>query len=326
MFKHILVPLDGSTLSEKALGIATTVARATSAQVTLLHSVTPATFVYTTPVPVSDDLYEQVMDSDVINTTNYLKKVETRLRDCGVENVEVKVLVGPAAAAIEMAAREGCDLVVMSTHGRTGVARTVWGSIADEVVRGVNIPVLLVSTRHQIPETDGCAPNFRRILVPLDGSELAEQALPIAGALAQVEGAQVLLLNVVPEPVADGAGPATDNRDAKADHYLNRAAICVLPSEVDFETLETGGEAGEAIVRVAKEQECDLIVMSTHGRGGCCTASSTTRPANAALPGQSAFARSAKPMRGGGSAALGSSDSGSRESEESDEQRAARAA
>lgn len=268
MFKHILVPLDGSTLSEKALGIATAVARATSARVTLLHSVTPATFVYTAPVPVSDDLYEQMMDADVINATNYLKKVETRLHDCGVENVEVKVLVGPSAAAIKMAADQGCDLVVMSTHGRTGVARTVWGSIADEVVRGINIPVLLVGTRHQIPEAEGCAPNFRRILVPLDGSELAEQALPIAGALAQVEGAQVLLLNVVPEPAAVGAGQVTDNRDAKADHYLNRAAVCVLPSEVDFDTIETGGAAGAAIVRIAKEQECDLIVMSTHGRGG----------------------------------------------------------
>lgn len=268
MFKHILVPLDGSTLSEKALSIATAVARATAARVTLLHSVTPATFIYSAPVPVSDNLYEQMMDSEVINATNYLKKVEIQMHDCDIENVEVKVLVGPAAAAIEMAAREGCDLVVMSTHGRTGVARTMWGSIADEVVRGVNIPVLLVGTRHQIPETDGCAPNFRRILVPLDGSELSEQALPIAGALAQVEGAQVLLLSVVPEPVAVGAGYVTDNRDAKADRYLNRAAVCVLPSEVEYDTIETGGAAGEAIVRVAKEQQCDLIVMSTHGRGG----------------------------------------------------------
>ncbi len=268
MFKHILVPLDGSTLSEKALGIATAVARTTDARVTLLHSVAAATFPYTMPVPISGDLYEQMIDADVVNATNYLKKVETRLHDCGVNNVEIKVLVGPPAEAIKMAAREGCELVVMSTHGRTGLARTMWGSIADEVVRDTNIPVLLVSTRHQIPEADGCAPNFRRILVPLDGSELSEQALPVAGALAQVEGAQVLLLNVVPQPVAVGANPVTDNRDAKADRYLNRAAVCVLPSEVDFDTMETGGEAGQAIIRIAKEQECDLIVMSTHGRGG----------------------------------------------------------
>ena len=191
-----------------------------------------------------------------------------RLQECEVENFEVQVAGGPAAAAIEMAARQGCDRVVMSPHGRTGAARTMWGSIADEVVRDTNIPVLLVSTRHQIREMAGCAPNFQRILVPLDGSELSEQALPVAGALAQVEGAAVLLLNVVPQPVAVGAGRVTDNRDAKADRYLNRAAVCVLPNAVDFDTMETGGEAGQAIIRVAKEQECDLIVMSTHGRSG----------------------------------------------------------
>ncbi len=268
MFKHILVPLDGSTLSEKAIGIATSLARATGAQVTLLHSVSVASFAYAAPLPASDELYDQMLDSDVIKATNYLKKIETRLHDCDVKNVEVKVLVGPAAEAIEMVAREGCDLVVMSTHGRTGVARTMWGSIADEVVRDTNIPVLLVSTRHQIREMAGCAPNFQRILVPLDGSELSEQALPVAGALAQVEGAAVLLLSVVPQMVAVGADHVTDNRDAKADRYLNSVAVCVLPSAVDFDTIETGGEAGEVIIRVAKEQECDLIVMSTHGRGG----------------------------------------------------------
>lgn len=265
MFKHILLPLDGSTLSEKALAITTSLARATGAKVTLLQSVVTTTYAYVA-APLGGAAYQQGLEGEVIHATNYLKKVEQRLHECGVTNVETKVMTTTPTVAIRETLGYGGDLIVMSTHGRTGVARTLWGSVADEVVRAVNVPVLLVSTRQQLPETNGCAPNFRRILVPLDGSALAEQALPIAGALAQVEEAEVVLLNVEPQPVAVGA--ITDNRDAKADRYLNQAALCVLPSDVAYETIETGGEAGAAIIRAAHERDCDLIVMSTHGRSG----------------------------------------------------------
>jgi nucleotide-binding universal stress UspA family protein len=177
-------------------------------------------------------------------------------------------MTGPPTEAIKLTVGYGCDLIVMSTHGRTGVARTLWGSVADEVVRSANIPVLLVSAHQPLPQADGCAPNFRRILVPLDGSALSEQALPVAGALAQVEGAEVVLLNVEPQLVAVGAEAVNDNRDAKADRYLNQAALCVLPSEVNYTTVESGGDAGATIIREAQAQDCDLIVMSTHGRSG----------------------------------------------------------
>ncbi len=269
MFKHILVPLDTSTESAKALSIATAIARAAHARVTLLHAISLVPTYAAAPmsIPYSGAIYQRAADDEVIRATSYLKATAQQMHDCGVEQVDVEVMMGSAVQAINASIRD-CDLIVMTTHGRTGIARTMLGSVADEVVRGANLPVLLVSARHQIAETNGCAPNFTRILVPLDGSQLAEQALPIAGAMAEIEGAEVLLLNVVPMEAHPANRPITDNRDVKADMYLNQAGVCVLPADVQFETLESGGEPGAAIVNIAREHGCDLIVMSTHGRGG----------------------------------------------------------
>jgi nucleotide-binding universal stress UspA family protein len=86
MFKHILVPLDGSTLSEKALGIATAIARATAAKVTLLNSVSTTTYAYVA-APIGGMAFEQMTEATVIHSTNYLKKVAQRLHDCGVADV-----------------------------------------------------------------------------------------------------------------------------------------------------------------------------------------------------------------------------------------------
>jgi nucleotide-binding universal stress UspA family protein len=266
MFKHILVPLDQSALSEKVLGIATALAIATKAKVTLLHIISTTSYAFVA-APMSEETYQMLVDSETLNATDYLKKVQQRLHDCGVADVEIDVEIdGTTSLTIGDTARS-CDLVVMSTHGRSGLVRTVLGSIANEVVHSVDIPVLLVSARQQIAETAGCAPSFHRILVPLDGSPLAAQALPIASALAQVEGAELVLLSAMPETVLEGAELATPN-PPWAKRALHDAAHKVLPANISYEVVVTGGEAAEAIVREAVERDCDLIVMTTHGRSG----------------------------------------------------------
>lgn len=265
MFKNILVPLDGSALGERALNVATAIATAFDAKITLLHDISTVSFAYVA-APLSGEAYQQMVDSDVLNSTDYLKKVEARLHNCGVGQVEVKVVDGIPISAIQLAAKEGADLIVMTTHARTGIMRTILGSVADEVVHSVNIPVLLVAAQQPELELDGCVPPFHRILVPLDGSSLSLQALPIASAIAEVTGAAVVLLNVLPEPALVGAELATSNA-GWAGRYLNEVER-TMPRDIDTEPVVSSGNVGEAIVREARERDCDLTVMTTHGRSG----------------------------------------------------------
>ncbi|PZS01915.1 MAG: hypothetical protein DLM69_04545 [Candidatus Chloroheliales bacterium] len=265
MFKNILVPLDGSALGEKALNVAIVIAKAFDAKITLLHNISITSFT-SVGASMGEETYQQMAESEVLNSSDYLKKVEGRLHDCGVAQIETQVVQGIPTSAIQLAARNGVDLIVMTTHARTGIARTILGSVADEVVHSVNIPVLLIAAQQPAFELDGCAPAFQRILVPLDGSTLALQALPIASALAQATGAGVVLLDVLPEPVRAGEELATEGAGWAA-RYLNEVAH-TLPPDTEADTVVTSENVGEAIVREAVERDCDLIVMTTHGRSG----------------------------------------------------------
>ncbi len=265
MFKNILVPLDGSALSEKALSVATALAKTFAAKITLLHNISTSSYAYIA-APLSGEAYQQMVESDVLNSSDYLKKIEQRLHDCGVTQTQTQVAEGIPTAAIRIGVKDGADLIVMATHGRTGLSRTIFGSVADEVVHSVNIPVLLVSDQQPELEPGGCVPAFHRILVPLDGSTLALQALPIASALAQAAGAEVVLLDVLPQSALVGEEFATSNA-GWAGRYLNEAAH-TLPHDIASDTVVSSGNVGEGIVREAVERDCDLIVMTTHGRSG----------------------------------------------------------
>ncbi len=265
MFKHILVPLDGSALGEKALNVAIAIAKAFGSKITLLHNISTSSYAYVA-APISGEAYQQMVESDVLNSTDYLKQVEERLHHCGVVQIETQIVEGIPTAAIQRSVKDGVDLIVMTTHARTGIARTILGSVADEVVHSVNIPVLLVAAQQPAFELEGCVPAFHRILVPLDGSTLALQALPIATALAQAAGAEVVLLDVLSTPALVGEELATSNA-GWASRYLNEAAH-TLPSGIAANTVVTSGNVGAAIVREAAERDCDLIMMTTHGRSG----------------------------------------------------------
>jgi nucleotide-binding universal stress UspA family protein len=268
MFKHILVPLDDSEAGERALAAAQALAQVGGSHVTLLHAVSMLNPAYTAlPYPLSIEVYGEMVEAETHKAEIYLKGIEERLRKCGLEQVKVKVVDGEAGAVITEVAQEvGADLIVMSTHGRTGIARAVLGSVADAVVRHGSVPVLLVSHHQPTPVFD-CRLSISRILVPLDGSEQAAQALVIAAVLASAEDAEVVLLNAMPQTVLTGEELATPN-PIWAQRVLSDAARKALPAGVRHEVVATSGAAAEAIVREAVERECDLIVMTTHGRSG----------------------------------------------------------
>lgn len=270
MFKHILVPLDGSILSERALSIVAALARASAARISLLQAVTAPVYA---PMPIymrgDRTVYEHRASAAA---ANYLRGIREQLHDCGVKDVTISTPAAGAATAIIAAAHHDCDLIVMSTHGRTGLVRTILGSVADEVVRISHTPVLLVTDRQQITAALDQPINFQRILVPLDGSTQATQALPVAEVLAQAIGADLLLLYVMPEGVAASAIPATPHPQAPYQtlipHDLNRATLTTLSTSANYDIIEASGVAGEAIVEAAVHHRCGLIVMATHGRVG----------------------------------------------------------
>jgi len=140
--EKILVPLDGSALAESALATAIDLlAECPTATLLLLRAAQAATPIIGDPV---DAQVHAVREAET-----YLESVAARLRDVGVKGVKTSVWYGPAAPAIVEAARVGkADMIVMSTHGRTGLGRLVLGSVAESVLRGTRTPILVVRDGH----------------------------------------------------------------------------------------------------------------------------------------------------------------------------------
>jgi nucleotide-binding universal stress UspA family protein len=142
-YKHILVPLDGSELAELALADAFGIAKLNQAQVTLLQVIPPIEHVFNadTAYPIYID---QQWEYQVTLALQYLQDVCTRV-ECKKVTVSTRVEQGPAAdTIIDYAHQHPIDLIVMATHGRSGLRRWVYGSVADKVLRGADLPVLLV--------------------------------------------------------------------------------------------------------------------------------------------------------------------------------------
>jgi nucleotide-binding universal stress UspA family protein len=283
MQHEILVPLDGSPLAETILPHAQLLAESTGSALTLL-SIVPVLPV-TNPMAGAlgmDPLDEHDWETDVARAHDYLLGVAARLEADGVR-VRAEAIEGvPAPAILDYAARHpAVRTIAMATHGRGGVGRWVFGSVAEQVLHGTPIPLLLVRPQPgpRGPQTPAARP-YRTILVPLDGSALAEQALTQATALAAHAGAALLLVAAVPEPDTAVGRPGKEtqprNRAAAArvaeatrlEAYLGRTAANLRAQGAGAGTALPAGPAAEAILHAAETGGADLIVMASHGRSG----------------------------------------------------------
>ena len=281
MLTTILLPLDGSPLAERALPYAETLARAAGARLILLR--VPAPTSYLGSGAEAWFAVRQRAESEV-------GALAERLRVGGLE-VEPALCYDLAATAVTDAARRrGADLIVLATHGRSGAERWRRGSVTDQVVRRADSPVLVIPPGCERPWPTDLGDRPLRILVPLDGSELAEEALGPAGKLAALLGAPILLLSVV-EPARSGHGeqsrhaelatvrePAVGFLDQVGDSgrqglvaardYLEAVAGDLRAGGHTVEVRTVGGSPTAEIARAADERDVDAIVMATHGRGG----------------------------------------------------------
>jgi nucleotide-binding universal stress UspA family protein len=271
MFNKVLVPLDGSALSARALPFAKRMANAAGARLIVVRAHLPA-----------DDLglrleYPELSLAERADMEREAAQAEFQsvidgLRKDGLD-VEGHFAEGAAADVIyEQAAATRASLIVMSTHGHGGLGRWLYGSVADEVLRRVPVSVLLVSAVcTQIWAED----QPLRVVVPLDGSDLAAEVLGPARDLAVRLGSELLLLAVV-EPIAvyryqhlEAIGDVAEVQEAQARLYLDKlVAELRISGGPAVSTRIVHGDAAAQICSVAREVGAGAIAMATHGRSG----------------------------------------------------------
>ena len=266
--KKIMIPLDGSPLSEMPLMPAAILAKATGAVLMLLRVQEPSD-----PM-VDGELKSQVSEYKDNTAHKYLDEVTQKkiLADVAREVLTVK---GPVAESIiDCAAEYDVDLIVMSSHGRSGIGRWVYGSIAEKVLRQAPCATIIQQSKANVPMFSN-----KRILVTLDGSGLAERVLESAGDIAQATGSELILLRVtgMVQLAIDSVDPLVMKQDLdkleeherfEAKEYLGRVQQKLAVSGLTVKIEVISGPVAETILLYAAENDVDLIAMSSHGRSG----------------------------------------------------------
>jgi nucleotide-binding universal stress UspA family protein/predicted transcriptional regulator len=271
MAQTIIVPLDGSELAETALPWAALLAKQRGLTVTLVRVI---------PWPdipagefggyFSPEVYDEVLAAERGTAEEYLGRIRAQMEP-GVQ-VSTVLREGLAPEGIhDVADEQGAYAVVMASHGRGGVARLVLGSVAERILHQATLPVFLIRASSR-PRT----PALQRILVPLDGSSLAERGLDQARELA-AQGATLVLVRIV-EPVYDViAGDeaatvvneeATVQAEADAEQYLTEIGQSLAGSGLQTETVMRRGRSANVLLSIIESAGVDAVVMTTHGSSG----------------------------------------------------------
>jgi nucleotide-binding universal stress UspA family protein len=276
MYRSIVVPLDGSPFAEQAVSVALAIAERCGAKVTFTRAWEPASYRYTSELTPP---FLAPGAQDRLDATQYLAELASRLRAGTTTTIEVAVLTGrPADAINEYLTSNDADLVVMSTHGLTGWSRAWIGSVADALVRIATVPILL-SRPAEIP-SKAPASRFACVVIPLDGSAESEQILSSAADL----GAERFVLLRVERPVRMPVHPyiyaggsfetdhvATDEAVTQARNYLTRMAEWLsarCPQAAMEVDVRVADQPGTAIVEAATDYDADLVALTTHARRG----------------------------------------------------------
>lgn len=293
MFKRILVPLDGSKQSEEAIPVAARIAHATGATIVFVEVVLPpvefGTYTVNRTIPLKPGAFERREEA----VASYLSSIpETYANELAGIQIELDVAAGAVSSEIcEVTRLEGVDLIVLCSHGETGLKRWAFGSIAQEVVRHSPVQVLVINQddAHR-PLLDATHP--LRVLVPLDGSPLAEGAiLPTAYLVTALTASlqnELHFLRVVDLPSAYGKMKSQahisdlvhEEAKQEAEKYVQSVAercatdfasfnLQVSSSVVDSTDVSRTIVQEAAQARdVAKSTGYDLIALATHGRSG----------------------------------------------------------
>jgi nucleotide-binding universal stress UspA family protein len=252
----------------------------------MLAGALPAELVLFRAVSLPTDVKAVLSDAEVdmkvpleqleVQAQDYLEEVAERLQQVGLK-VQRVVRRGPAAEVIvDYADQMGIQQIVMATHGYSGISRWVHGSVAERVLQSAGVPVLLIPAQTKTQTASDQIMSCQRILVPLDGSLIAERVLPPVTSMAQALDAHIVLFRV-PIVFASGAligewamalegAFGTAEQIAKA--YLERVAGQLRARGIQVSTVMRTGAVADSVIEYAESNGIDLIAMCTHGRTG----------------------------------------------------------
>lgn len=270
MWERILVPLDGSNLAELALPYAEELAAAFNSEVILVHVSEPAESQYRH----MHQLYLEEMAGQMSN----------RIKDYRIDMVSPVVTVSPvvlpgepAEEIIDYAEKNNIGLIIMASHGRSGIMSWATGSVANKVLRATRVPVLLI----RVIKPPQRAPGkhlLNRIILPLDGSEAGEAAVPYIQELIDRLESEVILFGVVP---AGQHARTVGGLDyilypeqhlelvkAEAREYLEGVYHRLTGRKGTVRVEIKVGDVAREIIEFAEETSASLIAISSHGRSG----------------------------------------------------------
>lgn len=261
MYEKILVPLDGSKLAELALPYAEKLTEAFDSELVLFSSCAPADSKY---------LHLQQL---------YIGKMVELVKSHIKEGAKVKIqqattLGEPAREIVNYAKENNVSLIIMSSHGRSGIMLWAMGSTANKVIQQASTPILLIKAKAASPLEKGEILN--RILIPLDGSDTGEAVLPYARELAEKLRAEIILLQVIaPGKHVHTVGgldyflfpeQEVESLKAKASEYLEKVSKKLTGSGIIIKYEVKIGDAAQEIIRFANETDSRLVIISSHGQ------------------------------------------------------------
>jgi len=268
MFKHILVPLDGSTLAEAALPAAISLASTYKVPVTLLHIIEQ---------DAPGEIHHDRHLTDPAEAEEYLREIARRF-DIQVDtHVHTAPVADVAASIVSHAADElSPDLIILTLHGRSGMRDLLFGSIAQQVAAAGGVPVLLLK-----PVQPPAPFTLHRILVPLDNESIHDAVLPTAQALAKAYAAQLDLLCVIPTRDTDSGEHAAvgtllpmtaaaylDIAEEIAQEHFQKHVVEFEKAGIPVTAEIARGDPAPVIADTAERLEADLILFGTHGTVG----------------------------------------------------------
>lgn len=270
MYERMLVPLDGSELAKVALTYAGELGARLGSEIILLSVVESAE---TQDYRDRQSYLAEMVQATERHIRSYFKKPETKVIKIGSQ-----VLVGePAEQIVDFADRKDIGLIVMVSHGQSGVRHWALGSVTDKVVMATKHPVVVIRAKR--PRSHVRRKGLlNKVLVPLDGSKESEKVIPYIEELASKLGGEVVLLQVLAptyyEYTVEGALQVPYTAEdlwrlrVTVIRYLGMLASRLKDRGITTSSQVEVGAAGEGIIKFADENNVDIVAMSTHGLSG----------------------------------------------------------
>jgi len=272
MFEHILLPLDGSSLAERVLPHAVALSEAFNSQLTLLKVINKGS--EEDQNNIINPMTWQMRKSE---TEAYLLSVQDRLADVNIDS-EIKIMEGnPPEQICNFATNEEVDLIILSSHGSSGVSAWNINSTVQKVLLRAYMPVMIIRAyKKDYGSLVGL--KYERILLPLDGSKRAECILPLAKSIYKEQDSKIFLTHIIEEPNMPQQTPLSDEVASVIDQLreinFNEARAYMKQIEDQFspENVETIIEASKnpsnAMHNIIDREQIGLTILSAHGHSG----------------------------------------------------------